>query len=100
MNIRIKVISIVTMILLLNIAIVEFEAVARVGGGRSMGSRGSRSYLSPNRSYSDSNSSRQQTARPPVPQAQQPVGGGFLRSFGGGLLGGLVGGMLFRSLGF
>jgi predicted lipid-binding transport protein (Tim44 family) len=77
-------------------------ADARVGGSRSFGSRGSRS-LSPSRpSYAPSSPSvapSPSTApRPTSPTAPQPAGGGFFRSFGGGLAGGLLGGMLLGSL--
>lgn len=85
----------------------QLEAWARAGGGgggrSSMGSRGSRS-MSPPKTYSPSPS---QPGKPsqsrPTPQYAPPVSqpsssGGFLRSFGGGMLGGLAGGLLFRSL--
>ncbi len=81
------------------------EAEARAGGGRSMGSRGSRSYsrpVAPSAAPSPYQATPQQ-ARPvnPSPYMQpQPAGGGFLRSMAGGLVGGMLGGMLFRSLGF
>ena len=79
-------------------------ADARVGGGGSMGSRGSRSYSRP-ASPSTSPSPYQATPQParpvsPTPLQPQPAGGGFLRSMAGGLVGGMLGGMLFRSLGF
>jgi predicted lipid-binding transport protein (Tim44 family) len=97
-----KVFSLITVVLFASIATLELDVHARVGGGRSFGSRGSRSYSSPSRSYSDPGSSRQQATPAPVQPTptQQPAGGGFFRSFGGGLLGGFIGGMLFRSLGF
>ena len=78
-------------------------AEARAGGGRSMGSRGSRSYAPPSRSYSPS-----APARPVAPSYQPspmapPQSGGFFRNMAGGiaggLLGGMLGGMLFRGLG-
>ncbi len=74
------------------------QAEARAGGGRSMGSRGSRSYSPPGQSYS-------QPARPAAPSYQpspmaRPQSGGFLRSMAGGMVGGMLGGMLFRGLGF
>lgn len=74
-------------------------AEARVGGGRSMGSRGSRSFSTPGQS------TYQSPARPAMPAYQQtpfsqPQSGGFLRSMAGGVVGGLLGGMLFRGLGF
>lgn len=81
------------------------EAEARAGGGRSMGSRGSRSYsrpASPSTAPSPYQATPQQ-ARPVTPspfQQPQPAGGGFLRSMAGGLVGGMLGGMLFRSMGF
>ena len=79
---------------LLTAGFLQSEAEARAGGGRSMGSRGSRSYSQPSRSYS-------QPARPQATPNQQasPAGGGFLRGMAGGIAGGLLGGMLFRSLG-
>lgn len=81
------------------------EAEARAGGGRSFGSRGSRSYSRP---ASPSNSpgpyqAGPQQARPANPSTfgqPQPAGGSFLRSMAGGIMGGMLGGMLFRSLGF
>jgi predicted lipid-binding transport protein (Tim44 family) len=76
---------------------------ARAGGGGSMGSRGSRSFSSPSRSYSAPAPSPSPTAQPqptPAPMAQPAPAGGFMRSLAGGLVGGLLGGMLFRSLGF
>jgi len=74
------------------------EADARVGGSRSMGSRGSRSYSAPAQSTPYRQAAPQQASRP-FSQAPQPAGGGFLRSMAGGIAGGLLGGMLFRSLG-
>lgn len=83
--------------------VLSFEAYARVGGGRSMGSRGSRSSTPP-RSYTPQQPGQQQMKEavpPPRPgQPSPPPQGGFLRGLGGGILGGLIGGMLFRSLGF
>jgi predicted lipid-binding transport protein (Tim44 family) len=81
----------------------QLEAWARAGGGRSMGSRGSRSmsapkpYTAPRPSQPSSTYNPTRPATPP-PGTSQPSSGGFLRSFGGGILGGLAGGLLFRSL--
>src|SRR5262245_26984252 len=96
-------------------------ADARVGGGSSMGSRGSRSFSTPARPSTPSpGGSFEQRAAPsspytrpysqrmdeplgrstPYPQTSPYGGGGFWRSVGGGLLGGFLGSMLFRSLGF
>lgn len=94
-------------------------AEARTGGGRSMGSRGLRSFSAPARPSNPSpGSAFGQRSIPPSASAQSsqreapfsrsapfsqssPFGGGsFWRSVGGGLLGGFIGSMLFRSLGF
>jgi predicted lipid-binding transport protein (Tim44 family) len=85
--------------------ILELDAFARAGGGRSSGSRGSRpsgpsrSYSSPSQPKSDPGSAGAQTRPQPGP-FQQPSSGGFLRGLAGGVMGGLLGAMLFRSLGF
>ena len=88
--------------------VLELDAFARAGGGRSSGSRGSRpsgpsrSYSSPSQPKSDPGSYGAQT-RATNPQSgpfQQPSSGGFLRGLAGGLMGGLLGSMLFRGLGF
>ena len=81
--------------------VLEIDAFARVGGGRSMGSMGSRSFSAP-RPYSPS-PSRQVSPTPSSPMNQpfqQPQSGGFMRSMAGGLVGGMLGGMLFRGMGF
>jgi predicted lipid-binding transport protein (Tim44 family) len=97
---RLKMLSLIIALLFASITVFENDAFARMGGGRSFGSRGSRSY-SPPRQYSNPGPSRQQAA-PSQGQAAPaaPAGGGFMRGIGGGLLGGLLGGMLFSSLGF
>ncbi len=88
--------------------VLELDAFARAGGGRSSGSRGSRpsgpsrSYSPPSQPKSDPGSSGAQM-RPTNPQPglfQQLSSGGFLRGLAGGLMGGLLGSMLFRGLGF
>ena len=88
--------------------ILELDAFARAGGGRSSGSRGSRpsgpsrSYSSPSQPKSDPGSYGAQTrsTNPQPGPFQQPSSGGFLRGLAGGLMGGLLGSMLFRGLGF
>ena len=98
-----RAIALAALALLLGTTIITANAEARAGGGRSMGSRGSRSYSRP-ASPSPQPSPYQQTqqARPATSpyQQPQPARGGFLRSMAGGLVGGMLGGMLFRSLGF
>lgn len=91
--------AVLAAMLLLSVTVMELSAEARAGGGRSFGSRGSRSYSRPATSYSQPYQSRQQMAPAPSP-FQQSAGGGFMRSMAGGIMGGLLGGMLFRSLGF
>jgi len=84
--------------------LISSEAEARFGGGRSFGSRGSRSFSSspssPSRSYQDSRSYNSSTRPSPFSQSQAQPRGGFLRSLAGGVLGGMAGALLFRSLGF
>ncbi|ABB32156.1 import inner membrane translocase subunit Tim44 [Geobacter metallireducens RCH3] len=86
------------------VAAAYHEAEARAGGGRSFGSRGSRTYSAPSRTVNPYQSRPQASPtspQQPFPQAQpQRQGGSFLRGLAGGVLGGLLGGMLFRSLGF
>ena len=78
---------------------VSAEAWARVGGGRSSGFSGSRSFSRPSPSYN-----RQARPTPTNPQQAQPnqglMGsrGGLLRGLAGGLAGGFLGAMLFRGI--
>lgn len=97
-----KFFTIVAAVLLVSGAVID-DANARAGGGKSSGSRGSRSFSPNNSKPSQSGQQFAPQQSSPSPQSapyQQSVGGGFLRSFGGAMLGGMVGGMLFRSLGF
>ncbi len=87
----------------LSVFVLEIDAFARVGGSRSFGSRGSRSYSAPRTATpSPSQPSKSgQYSQPTRPPLSQPMPqGSFLRSLGGGIIGGMIGGMLFRSLGF
>ncbi len=87
---------------LVSVAFLESQAYARAGGGRSMGSRGSRSYSQP----ASPSPYRQATPAParPTPFQQPAPAGGMFRNMAGGMLGGIaggmLGGMLFRSMGF
>src|SRR5262245_39441539 len=79
--------------------ILESLADARAGGGRSAGSRGSRSYQAPSRPTQPAAPQRDATPQ----QAQQPTpmmpqSGGFMRGIGGAILGGFLGSMLFSGL--
>jgi len=89
-------------VLFFTLWIMELDAFARVGGGRSTGSRGSRSYSSPSRSYSTPSPSQPSgTYRPspsqPMasPMPQQPS---IWRSLAMGVAGGFLGSLLFSSL--
>ena len=78
--------------------VLPMDALARAGGGRSMGSRGSRSSTPP-RSYSTPRQTQPTPSQPlsqPAPQPQSSLWRGVM----GGVMGGILGGMLFRSLGF
>lgn len=81
------------------------DAQARVGGGGSMGSRGTRSYSRPAAPPSQMAPSRPYAPSQPAPAGtpyQQPSRGfgSFGGSFLGSMAGGMLGGMLFRSMGF
>lgn len=85
------------------LSILAIDAWARVGGSRSFGSRGSRTYSMPRSTPAPAptSPSRQYgTPAQPAPSASPLGGGGFLRNMAGGLAGGFLGAMLFRSLGF
>ncbi|MBU5612959.1 Tim44 domain-containing protein [Geomonas azotofigens] len=95
-----KAFALLAAVFMLSATVLETSAHARAAGGRSIGSRGSRSYSTPGTTYRQS-TPYQQSAPSPIgqPQMQQPSpGGGFLRSMAGGIAGGLLGGMLFRGL--
>lgn len=77
-------------------AILPSEALAkRMGGGDSMGSRGSKSFSAPKEPSARSSFNQ------PSPAVQQPraAGGGMMGGFGSGLLGGLGGFVLGGMLG-
>jgi predicted lipid-binding transport protein (Tim44 family) len=86
------------------LSILEIDAWARAGGGKSFGSRGSRSYTAPRSTPAPAPSGPSQGSKqfnaPTAPAPSPFGGGGFLRSMAGGLVGGMLGAMLFRSLGF
>ncbi|HCT83879.1 MAG TPA: Tim44 domain-containing protein [Candidatus Margulisbacteria bacterium] len=87
----------VVMVVFLTCSVLQVEAFARAGFGRSSGYRSSRSYSSPARSYSSPYS---RPARPNNTPYQQSNRGGIMGGLLGGLAGGVLGGMLFRGLGF
>lgn len=94
--------SVIVAALFILMYLLPLDAEARFGGGRSFGSRGSRSSFGSSNSYSStpSKSYSSQPTRNPGSPATQPQSGGFLRNMVGGLAGGFLGAMLFSSLGF
>lgn len=93
-NRAVKVFTIMAAVLFLSITVMELNSEARVGGSRSMGSRGSRSYSRPASTFNQPSQSAPLAA--PAPGGfQQPAGGGFMRSMAGGMMGGMLGSMLF-----
>ena len=95
----------VVVLLVTLLLVAEQSAHARAGGGRSFGSRGSRSYSRPVAPPSQAAPSKQYAPSPspmgsPYQQPSRGMFGGFGSSLLGGIAGGMLGGMLFRSLGF
>lgn len=79
--------------------VLESLAEARAGGGRSAGTRGSRSYQAPSRPTQPAAPQREampQQAQQPSPM--MPQSGGFMRGMGTAILGGFLGSMLFSGL--
>jgi predicted lipid-binding transport protein (Tim44 family) len=93
----VKVFAVMAAVMFLSITVLELNAQARVGGSRSMGSRGSRSYSRPASPSYQPSQPRQQYA-PGQSPFQQQAGGGFMRSMAGGVMGGMLGSMLFGSV--
>ena len=81
--------------------VLPMDVFARVGGGRSSGSRGSRPSPPP-RNYQTPSQPSQKSVPPtqPSPQTFQQPQSSLWRGVAGGIMGGILGGMLFRSLGF
>ena len=94
-----RVFTLLSVVMLVSVTVLEFDAHARAGGGKSMGSMGSRSYSRPAAPTYQPPPRPQQTLPPPAFQQPAPAGG-FLRSMAGGMVGGMLGGMLFRGSGF
>ena len=102
---HIRILTVLAALLVTTFMVVEQNAEARAGGGRSMGSRGTRSYSqpvappsqAPSRQYAPSQPVGQ---TPPYQQPSRGMFGNFGSSLLGGMAGGMLGGMLFRSLGF
>jgi predicted lipid-binding transport protein (Tim44 family) len=95
----------VAVMLLFSVVLVE-GAFARAGGGRSSGSRGTRSMSTPTRPSSPATPSATSPSAAPVAPAQGPTPsayppaqpGGFMRGIAGGLAGGFLGSMLFGGM--
>jgi len=97
-----QVCAVVLGLLVVSVTFLEQEASARIGGSRSIGSRGTRTYSRPASPYTQTTPSRTPATQPATSPFQRPglAGGGFFSGMMGGIAGGLLGGMLFRSLGF
>ena len=93
-NRAVKVFTIMAAALFLSITVMELNSEARIGGSRSMGSRGSRSYSRPASTATQPSQSAPLAASTPG-GFQQPAGGGFMRGMAGGMMGGMLGSMLF-----
>jgi len=89
-------------VLVLAVFVWTADTWARAGGGKSTGSRGSRSWSSPEAGPSAPSSSRQAVPSSAVPQPM-PQRSGWMSGLMGGImgfaLGGLLGSMLFGGLG-
>jgi len=99
-----KRISLVIVVLFSLFIFSEDPSFARMGGGRSFGSRGSRS-IAPRTMTSPPRTAPFEQARPNPVQAPAPIfqnqgGGGFFRNMAGGIAGGFLGSMLFRGMGY
>jgi hypothetical protein len=90
----VRMFAVLSAVMFLSISVLELNAQARIGGSRSFGSRGSRSYSRPVTTSPQQSQPRQQYAPAPSP-LQQQAGGGFMRSMAGGMAGGMLGSMLF-----
>ncbi len=89
------------MVMLLATLVWTLDAWARAGGGRSFGSRGSRSFSAPASPGSSPSSPTRQAVPPSGFQQPQRSGwmGGLMGGIGGFLLGGLIGSLLFGGFG-
>ncbi len=108
MNSKIKLALIFSTLLLFATAtMMESTAWARAGGGRSMGSRGSKSFSAPQTPSAPSQTSPgfgTPGRNPQTPGGASPSGGFFSRSpfltgLAGGLAGGMIGSLLFGGAG-
>jgi len=89
--------------MLLAVCLWPLDAWARAGGGKSTGSRGSRSFSAPDQPGQSSSSSRQQAVPPASAQQGMPQRSGWMGGLMGGitgfLIGGMIGSLLFGGMG-
>src|SRR5512139_2164979 len=92
----IRILSILFSFSFLLVLVVQDDALARVGGGRSSGSRGSRTYSAPRSPSTPSpaqppSGAKEASPQPGQPAPQQPYQqpGSFMRGLGGGIMGGI-----------
>jgi predicted lipid-binding transport protein (Tim44 family) len=87
-------------ILIFTIALISSEVWARAGGGRSGGSRGSRSFSAPKTTSPGASQFQKSAPAPSSGFMNRPsTGSPFLRGLAGGMVGGLLGSMLFGGMG-
>ncbi len=88
--------------LLLFFGVLQMDAWARAGGGRSFGGGSYRSFSSPYSGFSSGfpRSGYPSYQTPSMPGTSSWGGGGFMRSLAGGLAGGFLGSLLFSGLGY
>ena len=103
-----KRLSILTIALGILVMTLPDDVFARAGGGSSFGSRGTRTFSSPSRTYSAPSPSATPSTRPtapsagtaaPTPQPAPSPMGGLWRGMAGGIMGGMLGSLLFSSFG-
>ena len=91
------------MIMLLAVCLWTLDAWGRAGSGKSTGSRGSRSFSTPDKPGQGPSSYRQQAVPPSSAQQPIPQRSGWMRGLMGGitgfLIGGMIGSLLFGGLG-
>ncbi len=98
-----RTVALTSVVMLLTLCLWTLDAWARAGGGKSAGSRGSRSSSSPAYRDPSPSATNRQAVPPSAVQQPMPQRSGWMRGLMGGLagfaLGGLIGSMLFGGFG-
>src|SRR5215468_8822522 len=97
-----RTVALTNVVMLLTLCFWTLDAWARAGGGKSAGSRGSRSSSSPAYRDASPSATNHQAVPPSAVQQPRPQRSSWTRGLIGGLagfaLGGLIGSMLFGGL--